>query len=98
MTRGLAVRNPVTNRTTNANQFTVKYYSWQNITQPSLDPINNNYYCFLMTNNFPSASISYALHPSPYALTTFTYLKYPHIRYYTDTPFSNLVHRAPFEM
>jgi hypothetical protein len=97
-TRNLAVRNPVNNRNTNANQFTVKYYSWQNISQPSLNPISNDNYCFLITNNFASSAISYSLNPSPYALGTFNYIKYPHTRYYTDTPFSSLSNRAPFEM
>ena len=31
-TRNLAIRNPITNTTTNLNQFTIRYYTWQNIT------------------------------------------------------------------
>lgn len=31
-TRNLAIRNPTNNRTVYWNQFTVKYYSWENIT------------------------------------------------------------------
>jgi len=97
-TRNLAIRNPVSNRNTNASQFVIKYYSWQNVTQPTLYPLSDNNYCFLIINNFPSSGISYSLNPSSYALSTFSYIKYPHQRYYTETPFSSLSNRAPFEM
>lgn len=51
-----------------------------------------------MINNFNSAGISYSKNPSPYQVPSFTYIKYPHQKYYTETPFSSLTHRAPFEM
>ena len=95
-TRNLAIRNPVSNINLNNNAFVVKYYSWQNITQPGLAPLSNNDYSFLLIDNFPSSGISYATNPAPYQVPTFKYLKYPHQRYYQDVPFSSLVHRAPF--
>jgi len=98
ITRNLAIRNPVSNYNTNNNQFVVKYYSWQNISQPTLSPLSNNYYCFLLIDNFPSSGISYTYNPTSYYIPTFSYIHYPHQRYYSDTPFSNLIHRAPFEM
>ena len=98
ITRNLAIRNPVVNTTTNNNQFGVKYYTWQNITMPSLDPINNNYHCYLQINNFPSATITHTANPSSYNEPNFDYIEYPHQRYYLDTPYSSVVHRAPFEM
>ena len=98
MTRGLAVRNPISNLNTNNNQFIVKYYTWQNISEPGLSPRSNNYYCYLMINNFPSSGIGYNYNPSPYSVQNFNYISFPHQRYYLDTPFSSLTHRAPFEM
>jgi hypothetical protein len=97
-TRNLAIRNPVSNINLNNNAFVVKYYSWQNISQPGLAPLSNDNYCFLKISNFPSSAISYATYPSIYQVPTFSYITYPHQRYYQDTPFSSLVHRAPFEM
>lgn len=97
-TRNLAIRNPVSTINLNNNAFVVKYYSWQNISRPGLAPLINNDYCFLLIDNFPSSAINYAQNPSGYQVTTFTYLKYPHQRYYQDVPFSSLVHRAPVEM
>lgn len=97
-TRNLAIRNPVSNLNLNNNYFQVNYYSWQNITQPGLSPRSNNNYCFLMINNFPSSSIAYSYNPSGYSVPSFRYIHYPHQRYYQDTPFNSLVHRAPFEM
>lgn len=97
-TRNLAIRNPVSFINLNNNDFMVKYYSWQNISQPALAPLSNSYYAFLLIDNFVSSGISYSTNPSIYQVPAFTYLKYPHQRYYLDTPFSSLVHRAPFEM
>ena len=99
MTRNRAIRNPRVNTTTNINAFGVKYYTWQNISaEPSLYPTSNNDHCYLQINNFPSSSISHSDNPSGYAIQNFDYIQYPHIRYYQDTPFSSVVHRAPFEM
>jgi len=98
ITRNLAIRNPVSSTTTNANQFSVKYYTWQNISMPSLSPTSNDYHCYLLINNFPSSSITHSNNPSGYNAPNFDYIQYPHQRYYLDTPFSSVVHRAPFEM
>lgn len=99
ITRNLAIRNPYFVLSLNKNNFQVNYYSWQNISQPALNPRSNNYYCFLMTNNFISGAISYNTYASMgYQVPTFKYIQYPHQRYYQDTPFNSLVHRAPFEM
>jgi hypothetical protein len=95
-TRNLAIRNPVTNINLNNNYFVVKYYSWQNMSKPGLSPLSNDYYCFLKIDNFPSSAISYSYNPSPYQVPSFSYIKYPHQKYYQDTPFSSLIHRAPF--
>ena len=98
ITRDLAIRNPLSNSSTNNNWFDVKFYSWENITEPSLSPLSNDVYAFLKVTNFPSSTISYSSNPSSYPTTTFSYLDYPHQRYYKETPFSSLTHRAPFEM
>ena len=97
-TSDLAIRNPINNSTTNHNYFSVKFYSWENISEPSPNPISNDDYCFLEIENFGSSSVSYSSNPSSYPTTTFSYLDYPHQRYYKETPFSSLTHRAPFEM
>jgi hypothetical protein len=97
-TRGLAIQNPVSNYNVNKNLFVIKYYTWQNITEPGLAPTSNNNYCYLMINNLGSSPFSYSPNPSPYYVPTFTYLQYPHQRYYTDTPFSSVIHRAPFQL
>lgn len=81
-TRGLAIRNPLSNSTTNHNWFAVKFYSWENISEPSLSPLSNNNYCFLSISNFQSATVSYSSNPSSYPTTTFSYLDYVHQRYY----------------
>jgi len=52
----------------------------------------------LIISNFPSSSFGYNYNPSGYSIQNFNYIQYPHQRYYLDTPFSNLLHRAPFEM
>lgn len=96
-TRNRAIRNPVSSNTNN-NQFTVKYYTWQNITEPTLSPTSNNNYCYLIISNFPSSSITFSSNPSGYEVTTFSYIDYPHQRYYQETPFSSVIHRAPIEM
>lgn len=81
-TKNLAIRNPVSNYNLDNNNFQVNYYSWQNISQPSMVPRSNNNYCFLTITNFPSSGISYNANPSPYRLGTFSYISYPHQRYY----------------
>lgn len=98
ITRNLAIRNPKDYTSLNNNAFVVKYYSWQNISQPSLAPLSNNQYCFLLIDNFPSSGIGFSTNPSGYYVPSFSYINYPHQKYYQDTPFSSLVHRAPFEM
>lgn len=81
-TTDLAIRNPLSNSTTNPNWFDVKFYSWENISEPSLSPLSNSIYSFLYINNFGSTTISYSSNPSSYPTTTFNYLDYPHQRYY----------------
>lgn len=100
VTTDLAIRNPLSRSTTNPNWFNVKFYSWENVTESSLslNPTGNDIYSFLKIANFPSTTISYSDNPTSYPTTTFTYLDYPHQRYYKETPFSNLAHRAPFEL
>lgn len=97
-TTDLAIRNPLSYSSTNHNWFNVKFYSWENITEPSLSPLSNNIYSFLLINNFASSSISYSDNPTSYPTTTFSYLDYPHQRYYKEIPWSKQTHRAPFEM
>lgn len=98
VTRNLAIRNPVGHTSLNYNAFVVKYYSWQNISQPALTPLSNNFYSFLLIDNFPSNPFSLAQNPGTSQIPSFPYISYPHQRYYQETPFSSLVHRAPFEM
>lgn len=98
ITRGLAIRNPYSTLNLNKNNFQVNYYSWQNISKPNPNPRSNNDYCFLTITNFISGAMSYNTYPSGYQIPTFKYIQYPHQRYYQDTPFNSLVHRAPFEM
>ena len=98
LTRNLAITNPVSWGTFNYNAFVVKYYSWQNISKPAFTPLSNNNYCFLIIDNLGSSTYSFSSNPSGYYVGTFSYIKYPHQRYYQETPFSSLVHRAPFEM
>ena len=77
-TRNRAIRNPVVNTTTNINAFTIKYYTWQNITEPSLSPTINDYHCYLKITNFPSSAISHSNNPSSYNEPNFDYIEYPH--------------------
>jgi hypothetical protein len=98
VTRNLAIRNPITNTSTNNNAFSVKYYTWQNITEPGLAPLSNNNYAYLLINNFPSVAITHGTNPSGYSVANFDYISYPHQRYYLDTPYSSVVHRAPIEL
>ena len=49
-------------------------------------------------DNIASSGITYNENPSGYRPNTFSWIRYPHQRYYLDTPYSSLVHRAPFEM
>jgi hypothetical protein len=98
ITRNLAIRNPQSYTSINNNQYVVKYYSWQNTSQPALAPLSNNYYCFLVIDNFPSSAVGLGTNPGGYYVPSFSYIRYPHQKYYQDTPFSSLVHRAPFEM
>lgn len=97
-TSDLALRNPLANSSTNHNWFDVKFYSWENISEPSPSPLSNDVYCFLKITNFGSSTVSYSENPTSHPVTTFSYLDYPHQRYYKETPFSSLTHRAPFEM
>ncbi len=67
LTRNLAIRNPINNATNmNTNLFVVKYYTWQNISEPSLSPTTNDYHCYLKIANFPSSAITYNTYPSGY--------------------------------
>lgn len=96
-TRDLAIRNPTNTGTVYKSWFTIKFYSYENITEPSLDPINNNYYCYLIINSLPSTTWSYSNNPTSVAVGTFSYLNIPYQRYYKETPFNSLTHYAPFE-
>jgi hypothetical protein len=96
-TRDLAIRNPTNVANVYKSWFAIKFYSYENITEPGLDPINNNYYCYLIINSLPSTYWSYSNNPGGYSLGTFTYFKIPHQRYYRETPYSALTHSAPFE-
>jgi hypothetical protein len=100
VTRGLAVGNPVNNIShTNYNQFTVKYYSWMNITQPTVAPLSNNIYCFLIldSNTVTSQAISFSTYISIYTTPPYAFSYVPQQRYYRETPFSTILHRVPFE-
>lgn len=100
VTRGLAVQNPVNNiSTTNYNQFTVKYYSWQNISEPTFAPRSNNNYCFLVIdgNTIPSSSVSFSWSIGSWTTNSFAYTHIPQQRYYDETPYSTLLHRTPLE-
>lgn len=82
-TRDLAIRNPTNVANVYRSWFTIKFYSYENITEPAgLDPINNDYYCYLVINSLPSTFWSYSNNPGGYSLGTFTYLEIPHQRYY----------------
>lgn len=74
ITRNLAIRNPFSTLSLNKNNFQVNYYSWQNISQPALNPRSNNYYCFLTITNFIAGAISYNTYPSGYQIPTFRYI------------------------
>ena len=97
VTRDLAIRNPVSITTVYKSHFQVKFYSWENTTQPALSPISNSYNCFLIINSLPANTWTYSDNPSSYPTATYAYLRYPHQRYYLDTPYSSLTHYAPFE-
>lgn len=95
-TRDLAIRNPTNNRTVYWNRFAVKFYSWENITEPSLSPLTDDNHCFLIINNINGGLVtSYGLNPGGYSVQTFDYINYPHQRYFEETPYQNLIHRAP---
>jgi hypothetical protein len=98
LTRGLAILNPISYPSSNTNLFVIKYYTWQNLTvPPTLSPTLNNNYCYLIINqNLASTALTYITYN--YNIGNFNYITYPHVRYYLDTPFNSLVHRAPFEM
>jgi hypothetical protein len=96
ITHGLAVRNPINYPNTNVNQFVVKYYNWHNTTTPTLSPTSNNNYCYLVINANIVASSALSYSNYNYDVNNFNYITYPHQRYYLDTPFNSLVHRAPF--
>jgi hypothetical protein len=80
VTRGLAVQNPAT-ATINMNGFTVKYYAWQNISEPA--SLIGDTYCY-MSINPPSQTISFSILAGS-SLTSFTPYQYtwlPQQRYY----------------
>lgn len=82
-TRDLAIRNPTNVANVYKSWFAIKFYSYENITEPSgLDPINNDYYCYLVINSLPNSYWSYSNNPGGVSVGTFTYLKIPHQRYY----------------
>ncbi len=81
-TRNLAIRNPVSLNSFDINSFIVKYYTWQNISQPSLSPRTNDNYCFLIIDNLPSSTVSFSYNPHPYLVDTYKYIDFPHQRYY----------------
>lgn len=82
ITRNLAIINPTNVNTVQYNLFTVKFYSYENITEPTFNPINDNIHCFLIIDNLPSSTISYSNHPLLVSSQPFSYLKIPHQRYY----------------
>lgn len=82
VTRDLAIRNPTNVNNVQYNWFTVKFYSYENITEPSFSPISNNVHCFLIIDNLPSTAITYSNNPSSVSANTFNFLKIPHQRYY----------------
>lgn len=96
ITRGLAVQNPTA--TINMNGFVVKYYTWQNISEPALAPRSNDNHCYMSFSPASSLvyfSVMYGSSASSY--TPYAYSWLPQQRYYKETPFSTLLHRAPFE-
>lgn len=97
VTRNLAIRNPVSSTSLDRTLFDVRFYTWQNLTNPpSLS--NSDTHCYLYINNSASSTITFNQNPSSYREPTFEYLNYPHTRYYSETPFSSIVQRAPLEM
>ncbi len=85
ITRGLAIRNPYANYTnSNIELFTVKYYSWMNISQPGVNPRSDNNYCFLAmdSSTIPSSLQSFSLYVSGYLTPTYSYEQIPQQRYY----------------
>lgn len=96
-TRDLAIRNPTNVANVYKSWFAIKFYTYENMTEPALDPINSNNYCFLIIDALPATYWSYSNNPGGSSLGTFTYLKIPHQRFYRETPFSALTHPAPFE-
>jgi hypothetical protein len=61
--------------------------------------LTDNNYCFLIIDNINGALLtSYGLNPSPYSVQTFDYINYPHQRYFEETPYQALIHRAPIEL
>jgi hypothetical protein len=99
-TRNLAIRNPVSYRTSYWYQFTVRFYSWQNISQPALNSLSNTYCYLIIDSNTINGALNtvYALNPPGYAVGTYDYINYPHQRYYEETPYQVLTHRAPIEL
>ena len=97
-TKDLGIAYPTSVNTLNNNDFIVKFYSWENRTEASLGlaPLSNDVHASLKISNFPSSTITYTENPSGYAISTFDYLRYPHERYFKETPYNEYTHRAPF--
>lgn len=98
-TRNLAIMNPThSSGTVRADFFIIKFYSYEGISEPSLDPINNNNYCFLIIDNLPSGTTwQYNNNPNVVSVAnSFSYFHIPHDRYFREIPFSALTHSAPF--
>jgi len=81
VTRGLALQNPTSVSSIAFSEFRIKYYSWENITEPTLSPIANDLYCFLLHYGI-TTTMSFTNNPSGHAEPTYTYINYPHQRFY----------------
>ena len=58
-TRNLAIRNPSTLRSVNAQSFDVRVYTWNTATQPTLSASSLNYVYLRQQSNIPSAVTTY---------------------------------------
>jgi len=53
----------------------------------------------LIINNIDgSLFTTYSTNPTSYIVDTFDYINYPHQRYFEETPYQALTHRAPIEL
>lgn len=96
-TRDLAIRNPTNNATFDIDTIQIKFYSWENISEPSLAPESNNNYCYLIINNLPTSTRTFSQNPSGSTVDTFDIYEVLHERFYEETPYQALSHRAPIE-